>query len=144
MAQLQNPGAGLQPLKDAAAAGINTNYAGAEDAIRSKFAAGGRRGNTGTALRQAEYSRIGALNGLESDFARMTLDRDSQAKQLAMAMLGMNFGQDTTGSFSSQSNGQSTTNQTTVQQGNPLAGGLQGGLSTLMYLQNLMAALGGL
>jgi hypothetical protein len=131
---ITNPGAGLAPIRAGLRDSVNSNFAGADRAIASKMltSGGNRSGKAGRAAREMEMARAGALGGADQQIYRMILDQQDRGTGIAERLLSQNFGQTTTGSTSSTGN--STMNGTNTQPGSALAGGISGGLSTLMAL----------
>lgn len=137
---MTNPGAGLAPIRSGLREQVNARYAGADEGIREKLLAGGSKtGKYGRAVRQAEYSRLGELGGVDGQIARLVLEQQDRGTSLAERLLGMNFGQEASGSTSSSS----TMSGTSVAPGSAAAGGLAGGLTMLTTLMALQQQLMG-
>lgn len=107
---VQNPSAGLAPMKTQAIQNVNQTYAPMADNLMESLASRGfgRSGQAGVGMRQIALGRAGALTGLEPQFAQMALQRQMGGISLAEALLGLNRGQSMTGSSTSDS----TTTQT--------------------------------
>lgn len=132
---LTDPAAGTQPLMDQARGNVNASYDGVTEAIRSKLLASGvnASGKLGKATTQTELSRVGALSGLEGDFASLILKRQDQGASLAERLLSMNFGSEST----DEDSGSSRSWGFNTQPGNAAAGAIGGGLSGLMGMLTL-------
>lgn len=143
---MQNPLAGLEGLKASAGNQINSNYAGALDAIKAKLLAngGGASGKFQRAVRGTELARIGDLSGLEGQFAQMGSQRQLAGAGLAQNLLGMDFGQTTQGQASNiaSTSGTSRNYGTGVAPGSAAGGALTGGLGALSSIAGLQAILG--
>ena len=122
--RLTDPGAGLEPIRTAARETVNQGYSGAVDTILSKLLSSGQRssGKAGRAVMETELSRLRDLGGVDSMIAKMMLDREDRTASLAEQLLGINFGEESTGT------GSATTPE------NMLGGGVGAGMETASLL----------
>lgn len=123
--RMQDPSAGIAPLRTAARNNVNANYAGFDQALRDRYAtSGGESGKLGTATRQGELSRISSLSSIEPQFAGMILDQGNNNLSLAQRFLqaGQGSNVNSTGKTSS---------------GGGIGGAVSGGLQTLATLFTL-------
>lgn len=138
---IDNPGAGLEPIRAGLKAGVNTRYAGAPQAIADKmlaFGGTGKSGKFGRAVRGSEMSRLGEQGGVDNSIAGMMLNRQDQGSQILQSLLGINFGQDT------ETSGTSTMNGTSMAPGDATAGALTGGTNAMLaQLSALMSLMQG-
>jgi hypothetical protein len=143
---MTNPQGALQPLQQYARSASNANYAGAEEALRTKLGrTGAKSGKMGAAMRAMELSRIGQLSGVDSSFAQKAYDAQQTGANLGMNLLGMNFGetydQAGTGTRKTEGTSTGTSQSTSTSSQDPWAGGLAGGLGGYLggsVLQNYL------
>lgn len=136
--RLENPQAALQPAHTAARESVNANFAGMDDVIRQKYGTGaGASGKYGKAARVGEQTRLGALSGVDSQFAAARTGVQDAASQQGLSLLGMNFG---TEYSQGQNNSQSGFN---TAPGSAAAGALTGGASGFFNQLALLQALMG-
>jgi hypothetical protein len=143
--RMTDPSAGLGPLKRTAQNNVNAAFRRAPATINAKYGRGvGDSGKRGTALAQVEGERLGAMAGLEGQFAQMVLGERARGESIAQMMLALPS--ETTSTSSGSSSGSYT------QPGSAAAAGImegvagaQSGLQDLstMWLLNKMLA-GGL
>lgn len=129
-ARIADPSAGTEPLKTAALTNLNKKYAGASDALNTRLAARGfgpGDGRAGRSQMNLELDRFGEQGALETDFAKMILDRDDSTMGLAERLLSLGRG----------------TTTTSTGTGNAVAGGIDSGVSTLTTLLSLNKLLKG-
>lgn len=132
--RINDPSAGLAPIKNQAINDVNRRYSALPDVLREKYATGpGKSGKYGRASTQAELARLGELGDVDANFAKLIYDAQTSGAQLGTNLLGMNFGSDVTssGTFEGSQTG------TAIAPGSPLAGGLGGGLEALFQLLSL-------
>ena len=112
---INDPTAGLGAIKTNAQEQINRNYLGAPDRIQTQLSKRGygSSGKYGGAMYNLEGSRLSSLSGVDSDFAKIGADRQSQSSALIAQILASMRGSDTT----SQTTGTQTTTGMPVQQG---------------------------
>lgn len=144
---VQNPMSGLEAIKSAALNQTNSNYGGVMDALKAKLLASGQAasGKFARGARATELARIGDISGLEGQFAQMGNQRQLAGAGILQNILGMNFGETSTGQAS---NVGATSNQgrnwgTGVAPGSAAGGALSGGLGALssaLGLQSILAA----
>jgi hypothetical protein len=95
-----NPDQFLAPAKNKARNDVNDNYAGLADSLRQQFMAtpgGGATGKYGAAALPADLSRRKALSDVDTSFDVARSSAPLTAAQLSQQLLGMNFGQTSTG-----------------------------------------------
>jgi hypothetical protein len=127
---MSNPGAGLQPIKQAATDNINRNYQGLSRRLSSQFASRGygSSGDFGNSLYETEYQRAGDLSQLEGQFADREINQRNLGASLSEQLLGMTRGTTTTGNSPSTAAGDAFQSA-----GNGLSN-----LSTLLMLSNVL------
>lgn len=124
--RLENPAGAVAPGQVAARESVNQNFAGMDDVIRQKYGTGaGASGKMGRAARIGEQSRLGALSGVDSQFAQKGVDVQGDAMQQAMSLLGINFGQEFNQNQGNQQSGFNTA------PGSAAAGALTSGATML-------------
>jgi hypothetical protein len=111
--QLMTPGgatAALQPFQQQA-----LDSTGLADMLRQQFmgTGGGNSGKFGSALVQGNLQRLGALQGVNTQFAQEASALPLSAASLASNLLGMNFGQTSSSSGTSSTSGTSTGSSST-------------------------------
>jgi hypothetical protein len=132
---LYNPGQSLEPLRQGARSAVNQRYAGLSDAVAAKtMSHGAKSGQFGGGVLKGELARLGDLGQVDTDYAKLALDQQSQGDALAMGLLGQNFGS----SYSSSDSGDRTTTGEGVDAGDPLAAALGGGASSAANLYRLL------
>ncbi len=125
--QMLNPRQFTDPLRVGARQNINNSYSGVGDALAQKFLGygGGASGKHARAVRGSELSRLGALGGLESDFANLNLQQMAQGQSASERLLALARGGTTTGE-----------SETEIP-GNMLGAGIGSGLETASFLYGL-------
>jgi hypothetical protein len=129
---VQNPSAGIDPLRVSARERVNANYAGVPEMLSQKYgrnAGWGASGRFGTAAAGAEFQRIGQLSDLEGQFLQAALQQKSEGLGALQSILALGRGSTQTGE--------------TVMPGNMLAGGVNSGLQTASMLYSLNKLLKG-
>lgn len=125
---MSNPTAVVAPFAAAARDQTNATYNGLADTLRQQFmgnAGGGASGKFGDALVQGNLNRLGALQGVDTQFQEAAAQLPLQAEALGTNLLGMNFGSTSSGTSSTNSSGTSTSTQ---KKGSPLTSALGAGL----------------
>jgi hypothetical protein len=95
----------IAPYTAAARDSTSQNYSGLADMLRQQFlgTGGGNSGKFGSALVQGNLARLGALQGVDTAGQEQAAQLPLEASSIASGLLGMNFGQTTTGASSSTS-----------------------------------------
>lgn len=134
---MNDPGAGLEPLRAAARTGVNSTYSGAEDTIAGKLLThGGRSGKFGKAVMGTELARLGELGGVDMDFSRLMLEQQDRGSSLAERLLGIAFeNEGGTTSTGSQSG-------TSTLPGSVAGGALAGATGVLAQMEQMALMLG--
>ena len=130
-------GPDLTPAMTAGTDSINTTYKGIGDRLQQSLASRGfgNSGASGTAALQTEVGRAGAVGGLQAQLETAAQQQQLSALQGATGFSFAAPGTTTTGSSSSAG---SFTNP-----GSAFAGGLSGGLTSILSQLNMAAAAGG-
>jgi len=141
--RITDPAAVAEPLRAATREKVNANYAAVPDLLRQKYGATGYgSGKLGTAQRQAEISRLGALSDVDSDFNQLILQLQESGIGLGERLLSQNFEEEDYSSYTGSQSGRSTG----VQPGS-VAGGAVGNatgtLSALLALNQVLKGGGG-
>lgn len=138
---LADPAGSLEPIRSARRTAVNSDFAGVDDALASRFLSfgQGRSGKFGRAARTAEVARRGALADVDSDMSRLALDERDRGLALLERLLGMNFEEEGGSSATTTQSGSGTN----VLPGSMTAGGVAGGLSSLSMLTLLNKLLKG-
>lgn len=140
---MTNPGQGLAPIREGLRAGVNQNYAGADQALKTKLGRGdSRSGLMGLGQRQLETSRAQQLSGVDNQMAQMVLQQQDKGASLLERLLSQIFGQSYSGSSTQSGSGSSQGTQGYTMPGG-LASGVGGGLDTLMTLMTMQKMLQG-
>ncbi|MFH1110979.1 MAG: hypothetical protein V1790_17540 [Planctomycetota bacterium] len=97
--RLANPAAGTEPLRIAAIDATNRRFAGLPQKLATNLASRGygKSGALGGGIKGLELARQGEIGGIESEFAKMLLGREDQNYNLAAALMGLNKGQEGSG-----------------------------------------------
>jgi hypothetical protein len=129
---MTDPAKYLEPQRQYARTQANANFSGVDDIIRQKFGTGGgaRDGRAGAAGRAAELARLGALTGVDADFAKLISEERFKGANLGMGLLGLDMGSDIEGESTQRTQGTSEGEQ--VRAGDPWSGAMGGGLSGIM------------
>lgn len=140
--RITDPASVAEPLRAATREKVNQNFAGVPDLLRQKYGATGYgSGKMGTAQRQAEMSRLGALSGVDSDFNQMILQLQESGIGLGERLLSQNFEEE---DYSSYTNSQSGRSSGTQVGAGSVAGGAFGNatgtLSALLALNKVLGA----
>ncbi len=115
--KIANPAARLEPLRQVSRAQVNNNFSGADEAIRAKLGrSGAKSGKLGTAVRQTELSRLGAISDVDTNFSNQILNEQESGIGLAERLLSQNYGQTVT------SNGTTTGSGTGTNTAAPIGG----------------------
>ncbi len=87
---------------------MNADYTGGWQGLRDKLLASGgtASGKFGTAARQMEMGRVNKLADTNTAYDAMALQQKNNAASLAERLLGLNFGQTTTGTNVSTASGE--------------------------------------
>lgn len=137
--RIMNPAAVAEPLRAATREKVNQNFAGVPDLLRQKYGATGYgSGKLGTAQRQAEMSRLGALSGVDSDFNQLILQLQESGIGLGERLLGQNFEDETYSSYT----GSESQRGTQVGPGSVAGGAFGNATSTLSSLLAINKILG--
>jgi hypothetical protein len=136
---INNPMAGLQPIKNAAVDNVNRNYAGVPRRLASQFAARGygSSGSFGNSLYDTEFARGGDLSKLEGLFADRAIDERNKGLTFGEQLLNFGKGETTT------SSGTGTQPGNMAGAGLSAAGSSLGNLSALLVLQKMLKGGGG-
>ena len=108
---MMNPSSFLAPFRQQARDATSNTYSGLADTLRQQFlgtTGGGQSGKFGTALAQGNLQRIGALQGVDTSFAQEASQLPFTAETLGQQLLGMNFGQTSSGTSTGTASGTST------------------------------------
>lgn len=99
---MTNPAQFTAPFRQQALDQTNTTYSGLADSLRQQFmtTGGGSTGKFGTALATGDLQRLGALQGVNTQFDQTDATLPLEAESLGQNLLGMNFGSTTTGATS--------------------------------------------
>lgn len=138
--RITNPAAVAEPLRAATREKINANFAGVPDLLRQKYGSTGYgSGKLGTAQRQAEISRLGALSDVDSDFNQLILQLQESGIGLGERLLSQNFEEEDYSSYTGSQSGRSVG----TQPGSVAAGAFGNASSTLSALLALNQVLKG-
>lgn len=137
----------VSPLRTQARNRVNQTFSGVDSALRDKFlsSGGGASGKFGRAATQTELARRGALVNSDADFDRMILELQDRGAGLSERLLGMNFGEEFSGSSSNATANSSSSSGFGVAPGSALGSALGGGLDAVstLYLIDRMLKGGG-
>lgn len=111
-----NPQKFLAPAQNQAREGVNADYSGVADSLRSQFmgGAGAPSGKYGTAAIKSDMARRGQLAGVDSSFASQAAMLPITASGIAQQLLNTNLGQSVTGTQTGTQTGTGTTTGTTT------------------------------
>ena len=134
---MDNPSAGLQPLKTAATDNINRGYGTVIPQLMRRMSTlgYGSSGKTGNLMFQTDIARQGDLSNLESQFAQMILNQQNQGANLGMNLLNSGRGISSTSTL--------TGPNTMAANGFMSAGNGLENLSTLLILSKILGQSGG-
>lgn len=129
---INNPSAGLAPIKNAAIDNVNRNYMKVGSRLGSSFASRGygSSGGLGNAMLQTEFQRGGDLSNIEGEFGKAAIERQNFGAGLGQNLL--NFGRGST------STGTSTTPDTSLSNGLLSGGNALGNLASLLMFNNVL------
>lgn len=132
---MDNPSAGLEPIRTNAMEQVNRNYAGAPDRIATSLAKRGftQSGQMPHEMFQLEGSRLNDQSGLQAKFAQMISDRQMQGASLGERLLAGQTGHTTTG-----------TGTGSVSAPGGLGAGLTSGAGALGSVAQLLAVMRGM
>lgn len=132
--QLMMPGgaqAAVAPFTAASRDATNSTYSGLADMLRQQFmtTGGGQSGKYGTALTQGNLQRLGALQNVDVTGEEQAAALPLTAASLASNLLGLNFGETTSGTQTgtSASTGTSATSGSSTGSSNSMGFGLNFG-----------------
>ena len=128
--RMSDSGAGIEPLSLGMKSNVNSRFSALPDLVTTKLAQRGfaKSGQTGQALKGVEMARMQELGDVDTQMAKLQLDREDSGYDLAMRLLGFGTGQSTT------------------TPGNVAAGAIGAGsetLTTLLLMQKLLGGGGG-
>lgn len=134
---MNNPGAGLAPIKNAAIDNVNRNYMSVGSRLNKGFASRGygSSGSLGDSMLQTEFARAGDLTGLEGQFADRAIGQKNFGASLGTQLLGFGRG--------SSSEGSSTGPDMSMSNGLLSGGNALENLSRLLMLGNVLKGGGG-
>jgi hypothetical protein len=126
--RLEDPSAGLAPIKAAAVSNLNAGYSALPTQLRNSMrnTGGGAGGNFGTSMRLAALQRLHDMGMLDSNFAQMILGAQDTGANAAQALLARTFGTSTRGGGQSTQSGSSTTTGPDTSTAGAFGGGLGG------------------
>ena len=138
---LNDPEAGLAPLRAGRRNQVNQRYAGMPQMLADRMLSHGQKsGKFGRATREMEMARFGEMADVDNWFAQLILEQKDKGVGIAERLLGQDFGGTVSTRGSSRSWG------TGVAPGSATGSAVSGGteaLTTLMMIDKMMQGPGG-